>query len=179
MKRLSGLILCGGRSSRMGQDKSQVLYKDKTMLQHAVDLMEALHIPYYLSINQNQAYLSEQYQTITDLQPDLGPLGGICSALDTLETNLICLPVDMPDLQLEPLKQLLAEAQEQMACFQTAGRIQPFPSYWPLSVKAELHQALDKRELSLTQVMADNGANFIEYPEEHWPKNINRPDDLH
>ncbi|MBL7744850.1 MAG: NTP transferase domain-containing protein, partial [Chitinophagaceae bacterium] len=49
-----GVILCGGKSSRMGSDKGLLKLEAKTWAQTAVDKLTALEMPIVLSVNENQ-----------------------------------------------------------------------------------------------------------------------------
>ena len=51
---LIGVVLCGGKSSRMGSDKGLLKLNDKTWAELAVKKMEQLRIPVYVSINETQ-----------------------------------------------------------------------------------------------------------------------------
>ncbi len=71
---LSGAILCGGESSRMGRDKSQLLWRGRTLLECA---------QYQLSHLQQVAVIQK------DIRPSCGPLGGIHTALMTCPTDAV------------------------------------------------------------------------------------------
>ena len=59
MKPIHGLILCGGKSTRMGQDKTSVLLQGKPLLTHSIELFASLNIDFNLSVNPNQKELIE------------------------------------------------------------------------------------------------------------------------
>ena len=48
------IILCGGRSSRMGTDKGLLKLEETTWVQSAAEKMKQLNLPVYISVNQDQ-----------------------------------------------------------------------------------------------------------------------------
>lgn len=102
------LILAGGESSRMGQDKAALLRPDgRTQLQHTVDLA-SMTAPDLVLVSTNIPRNIKGTHELPDRHKDCGPLAGIESAL-SLAINgdcLLVLPCDMPLLTgdlLEPL----------------------------------------------------------------------------
>src|SRR5947209_5436350 len=110
----SGFILAGGRSSRMGTDKSQLRFGNSTLIESAIDRMRK--VTSNVSIVSPRDDLSKYAPVIHDVYPDRGPLGGIHAALasSTHELNLM-LAVDMPLVPVELLEKLLAAAAESQA----------------------------------------------------------------
>ncbi len=125
-----GLILAGGGSTRMGVDKSQLRREQQTMLTFSRALLSSLGLVVHVSGGR---------QGIADRTPQSGPLGGIHSVLETLQPDaLLVLPVDMPLLTTELLRQLM-NAGERLSvpvCYQDCY----LPLYLP--VNAELRNYL-------------------------------------
>lgn len=104
----SGIVLAGGQSSRMGQDKAELMLKGKTMLESTRQwLLDAGASEVLLNRNQFSAgYLP-------DIYPGLGPLSGIhAAAFSRPEQDLLCVPVDMPLLTANVLRQLVVTGRE-------------------------------------------------------------------
>lgn len=82
MRKLNGLILTGGRSTRMGQDKSQLVYHGKPQREHLTDLLWPYCNAVFWSVNANQAaeLTNPQQPLIVDAFDWPGPLNGILSA---------------------------------------------------------------------------------------------------
>lgn len=98
------LILAGGRSTRMGADKATLAWRGRPLLDHLVGVLTragagAVHI----------AGRQPDGRGIADRWPDLGPLGGLASALPAITDGmLLVLPVDLPLLDARALGPLLA-----------------------------------------------------------------------
>jgi molybdenum cofactor guanylyltransferase len=107
-----GVVLAGGKSSRMGQDKALMQYQGSTLLARAIALLDAAGAKQVLVSGR-----AEHSQGIPDLLPHCGPPGAVLSLLSWLEQQqrlaqlpLLMIPVDMPLLTAATVKQLLASA---------------------------------------------------------------------
>jgi molybdenum cofactor guanylyltransferase len=121
MQRVTGFVLAGGKSTRMGQDKATMLLAGTTLLERALAILRQV-TPEVVIVGSPEKY-AELGHAIADLYPDHGPLGGIHTALThtTTEFNLI-LAVDMPKVSAALLRFLLAEASASAALI-TACRV--------------------------------------------------------
>lgn len=112
-KSFAGLVLAGGRSSRMGQDKSQLELNGKTLLQRAVTLLNNTGATELLvSAHSELALASPSFdevdlQVVTDRFKNKGPLAGIDAAMSKTELPLLIIPVDMPLLTSTQLRNIV------------------------------------------------------------------------
>lgn len=103
------LILAGGRSQRMGQDKSSLQRPDgRTQLDYLIALAESLNADRIL-VNHGHATTRGDVSVIHDRLADKGPLSGIHAAVTELQDDdrLLVLPCDMPALNASLLAPLL------------------------------------------------------------------------
>ena len=73
---LYSLLLAGGKSSRMGQDKRFLVFQGQTLVERSLALLQ--------NTGSDQLLISGElagYKSIPDLLPDSGPLGGLHAAL--------------------------------------------------------------------------------------------------
>lgn len=127
---VTALILAGGKGSRMGhQDKGWVSYKNKPLIQHAIDIVAPQVQDIVISYNQNEArYTALPYKGTTDRTPGyLGPLMGILSCRDLIATDLtFVMPCDTPGLPLDIIAQLMAPLESHaLAVVHDGTRLQP------------------------------------------------------
>ncbi|NIJ78685.1 molybdopterin-guanine dinucleotide biosynthesis protein A [Xanthomonas campestris] len=111
----TGVVLAGGRSSRMGQDKALLPWRGRSLLEHMQALLR--------DAGAHKVVISgdrPDYAGIADAQPDLGPLGGLASAIDRVAdaTTLVVVPVDMPLLSGPLLDRLLAPPHRRCVTFE-------------------------------------------------------------
>jgi molybdenum cofactor guanylyltransferase len=108
--KLNGLVLAGGKSTRMGQDKSAIVYHEKSQQNHTAQLLSKLCEKVSISLRSRQdATTAGDFPVIEDTFTGLGPLGAILSALRE-EPNSAWLVVacDLPYLDLESLEFLVS-----------------------------------------------------------------------
>ncbi|KQQ75732.1 molybdopterin-guanine dinucleotide biosynthesis protein A [Xanthomonas sp. Leaf131] len=110
-----GVVLAGGRSSRMGQDKALLPWRGRPLLEHMQTLLRNAGARDVLISGDRPGYAG-----IADAQPDLGPLGGLASVIDRVAdaATLIVVPVDMPLLSKPLLDRLLAPPPQRCAAFE-------------------------------------------------------------
>jgi molybdopterin-guanine dinucleotide biosynthesis protein A len=108
---LYGLVLTGGRSRRMQRDKAGLEYAGKSQLARAMELLTPLVVRCFVSIRADQLHDPQRaaFDTIADIKPSLGPIGGIHAALHAYpEQAWLILACDLPFLDRATLQQLIA-----------------------------------------------------------------------
>jgi molybdopterin-guanine dinucleotide biosynthesis protein A len=104
---ITGIVLAGGRSSRMGSDKSLIKLKDKALIEYAIDALKPLCSKVVISSN-NFIYDFTGCEVWPDELPDRAPMIGIYSCLKRSETDVnIVLSCDMPLMSTAMLEYLL------------------------------------------------------------------------
>ena len=106
---LFGLLLAGGRSRRMGQDKARIEYDGRPQMQRGLELLGSVCKETFLSIRGDQntpagvASLADNYR-------DAGPLGGIVTAFDyRSDVAWFVIACDLPFLDRETLLALVKQ----------------------------------------------------------------------
>lgn len=104
-----GVVLAGGKSSRMGCDKAQLMWDGKTLLQHQINLLKEVLTYEDIFISGNRF----EFQSINDTYLGGGPLVGLLSVINHFldksnqPMRILIVPVDMPLLTVNLLKELL------------------------------------------------------------------------
>lgn len=133
---VTGFVLAGGRSSRMGSDKALLPFRDSNFLHHALEtLSAACHRPAKAVVSPHKAPIYEKLLStdavITDEYPDHGALGGIHAALAHCETDFaMVLAVDLPKVEPVAVANMIAlaaadESLDALVPEQDDGRLQP------------------------------------------------------
>lgn len=104
---MAGIVLAGGHSSRMRQDKAELNWGGKSLLSRQVSLLEDI-------ICSKDIYISghrPKYNSIADIDANQGPVEGLRSVLTYIKkkrySSVLVLPVDMPLISREDLLYLV------------------------------------------------------------------------
>ncbi|HUG12739.1 MAG TPA: molybdenum cofactor guanylyltransferase [Opitutaceae bacterium] len=110
---ITGLVLAGGHSRRMGTDKSALVLSDgRTLLARQVDLLRQAGVDEVIvSRRPGQPPIAVPAQTLIDCAPDSGPLAGIATALAAMRGELLfVIAVDMPHVSTAVVRQMISLA---------------------------------------------------------------------
>jgi len=111
-----GLLLAGGRSSRMRRDKAALEYRGRTQLEDAYDLLASVTQRAFVSVRPDQMNepLRQRFPQIVDEHTDLGPLAGILAAQRAHpDAAWLVLACDLPFLDTAVLRHLLERRDRQ------------------------------------------------------------------
>lgn len=107
---LYGLVLAGGKSRRMGQDKATLRRDGQSQLAYVVQLLGELLERVFVSARADQQDEAErsQFEQIVDRYQDLGPVAGILSAMERYpHVDWLVLACDLPNIDATTLSHLL------------------------------------------------------------------------
>jgi len=129
--KLYGLVLSGGRSTRMGQDKGVIQYHDLPQRDHIYNLLSGVCEKTFLSIREEQVTeISAGIPAIIDKDEYKGPLNGLLSAHSIYpEVAWFVLACDLPLIDLNAINQLidLRDSSKSATAFATRGSGLPEP----------------------------------------------------
>lgn len=106
---ISGFVLTGGKSSRMGVEKGLMLFDGKSLVQRALETLSVVADEVFISAN-NPYYNQFSKPVIPDIVQGIGPMGGIYSCLVQSATDYnIFLSCDTPFVSSDLLLYLMRE----------------------------------------------------------------------
>ena len=105
---ITGIILCGGKSSRMQTNKALLKLGDKTVIEIVAEKLKSIFNEVLISANDSKEYDFLKLPVVNDIFIGKGPLAGIHSALkySSTEKNFI-ISCDMPLISVELIKYLI------------------------------------------------------------------------
>lgn len=107
--RLKGLVLAGGKSSRMGADKGEIVWHGVPQREYAARLLSEFCEEVYLSCRPDQAADMAPHPVITDTFTGLGPYGAILSAFrHDPDAAWLVLACDLPLFDREAVRELVS-----------------------------------------------------------------------
>lgn len=109
-----GVVLAGGKSQRFGEDKSQVKLGDKILIDYILsEIIDEFNEVLVVSNNSINFKKSKKISLIEDFKKDLGPLGGVLTAMKWVKDNnkdyqwISTFPADTPFFKNQILKDFL------------------------------------------------------------------------
>ncbi len=125
VSKVSGCVLAGGSSKRMGTDKALLKLGDKTFLEIQIDKLKSMGIEDILYVRGEDVGVPGA-RRVTDLYPERGPLGGIHAGLQACENNCcLFLGVDVPLVPEDFLKELIVRHTSGITIAQSKGHDEP------------------------------------------------------
>ncbi|MFV0321302.1 MAG: molybdenum cofactor guanylyltransferase [Alphaproteobacteria bacterium] len=121
------VILAGGHSARMGQDKAELIWNNQPLWQHQRQILQGADCENIVVARNQDGYLQDSPQFL-----HYGPLAGFEAGLNALKKisgdYLLVLPVDMPLITPKIIKKLVATAQKSQGKYAViAYKNQVFP----------------------------------------------------
>ena len=156
-QQITGVVLAGGKASRMGfRDKAFAILDDAPLIEHVIANSAEQVGQLIISVNRNlKKFEYLELPLISDIKHAYsGPLVGICSAMHWMLSRgvkpdsayLACFPADVPWFPhslVEKLKQELEDKDKQVAWSECAGQVQPLFSLWSLKTLPIVEQAIE------------------------------------
>ena len=150
-KHITGIILAGGKSSRIGSDKGFLLLNEKAFIQHIIEAMQPL-VNDIIIVSNNPDYDIFNLKRVTDLIENSGPLAGIYTGLhhSNTENNLV-LSCDVPLINTETLKKLTTNIEEHIDVIQleSKGKTMPLIAIYKTHCKNKFFELLQQGEKRL------------------------------
>ena len=152
----SGVVLCGGRSVRMGSDKALLELEGRTLLEHAVATLRALTPHVFLATGPAARYPELGLERVLDRAGGAGPLAGLCAALEHARARgtrwLLALACDVPHVRPQVFRALHARAQREgaQACLlETEEGLEPLIAVYSTECLPAVERALLRGEKRL------------------------------
>lgn len=145
---ITGVILSGGKSSRMGTNKALLKLGNTTVIERAVNLITPLFPKIFLSTNSPEEYSFLQLPFLQDEQKGIGPVAGIYAGLKHAETEKVfIISCDIPLMTRDVIEFLCEYNSSSPILISTAdGFIQPLCGLYNRSLLPALTAFIRKHE---------------------------------
>jgi molybdenum cofactor guanylyltransferase len=177
---ITGVVMAGGNSSRMGTDKGLLHYRGKPLIQYAIDALKPQCSEIIIS-TQNQEYSQFGLPLVHDEIPDCGPIGGIYSVLKTSLTDyILVLACDMPFVSSETIQILMSEV-EDFDCVvpRVNGMFEPLCGVYSKLLIKKIEERLKTGHYSLYGLIVESNCRFVDFKEDIPDfRNFNTSNDL-
>ncbi len=182
---VQALILTGGKSTRMGTDKSMLEYHGQPQSEYLYEQLSRIFLHYnkeqkgvYLSVRED---INASRNIITDKFKDLGPFGGICSAfMENPNTAWFVIATDLPYVNRKMIHHLLKHRNPKKIATAFKGKDSEFPepliTIWEPKAYPILLNYLSQGYSCPRKVLINSDVEIVEV-ENYYIQNINTPED--
>ncbi|PYK82784.1 MAG: hypothetical protein DME37_01695 [Verrucomicrobia bacterium] len=149
---ISAVLLVGGESRRMGQDKATLIFRGKPLWQNQLDLLRTLQPEeIFISARVDPPWRPSGVQFVSDEPPSRGPLSGLSATLARISGDyLLALAIDMP-LMSENYLRLICNLIEpgRGVLPMIVDRAEPLAAIYPKGARIDFITALSGSDFSL------------------------------
>lgn len=174
-------LLSGGRSSRFGSDKALACVEGKPLLLQAAEALQEAGCSVTVVAERAGKYAALGLETIADEIPGLGPLGGICTALQHAAParHVIVVSCDLQGITPVWIQCLLHAPDDANLVLFESDPMQPLLGRYATSLLESARHARDHGRRAVHAFVSASSPTFITPPADiAGLRNINRPEDL-
>jgi molybdopterin-guanine dinucleotide biosynthesis protein A len=180
-----GLVLAGGRSTRMGRDKAALDWQGRPALERAFDLLEDCTDRAFVSLRVDQAGdpLRATWPHILDGEAGSGPIAGIAAAQAAFpDAAWLVLACDLPFVDAATLHHLLARRDRSRlaTAYRNAhdGLPEPLCAVWEPESREPVLEFIAAGRHCPRKVLIQSGAVLVDLPAPRALDNVNTPAEL-
>jgi molybdopterin-guanine dinucleotide biosynthesis protein A len=162
---MTGVVLAGGRSRRMGRDKAWLSLRGRPLVSHQAALLAAVFEDVRISAKEIGKLAEFPYPVIPDRDPADAPIFGLRASLQFLRHPIFALAVDMPRVPV-PLIQAIAErfleAEDECLVPRARGKLQTLCGAYGSSLLPRIESHIAAKKLSLHELVAASHSEIWE-----------------
>jgi molybdopterin-guanine dinucleotide biosynthesis protein A len=161
----AAIILAGGKSSRMGEDKSLLSVDGESMIARIVRQTQRICAKTFVSARHPDQYRFEGVTLVPDTAPGEGPLAGIIASLAATdhEINFVC-TCDLPDIDEALVRRMIETARTCDAVMprSKSGQVEPLFAVYRRSILPRLREAFDAGERRIRVICEKLEVRYLE-----------------
>lgn len=173
------VIFAGGKSSRMGKDKSLLPFGDySTLTEFQQAKLSTMFDKVYISAKENKFYFD--CMVIEDNYTENSPLVGLISIFETLKVEeVFILSVDAPFVNKETIQKLLEHNQSSLDVIvaQSPSGVQPLCGLYKRSILPLAYMQLKKGNHRIGDLLNLVNTLFVKFDEDAPFTNLNHPEE--
>lgn len=183
---ITGIILAGGKSRRMGIEKGLAELKGKPLIEYAIDLMRQLAGTILISAN-SKAYYAYPFEVVPDVVPHSGPMGGIYSCLQKSKTEInLVVSCDTPFIKPQLYDYLLDQGKDHACVVPWHGEdlYEPLCAVYHKSLLDDFRRFIEAGNFKIPDLFEEvdflpvKMGRHLSFYHDHLFFNINRQQDL-
>ncbi|KAA6439791.1 NTP transferase domain-containing protein [Dyadobacter flavalbus] len=184
-KGLYGMVVCGGQSTRMGTDKSEIVYYKKPQREHVSDMLRIFCEKVFVSCNSNQAgRISNPDSLLIDLPEfsNIGPMAALLTANTVFpENDFLVLACDYPFIDAEDLDFFLQTINEKSftaAFYNDKDSVyEPLIAWYSKESLQKIKNCFYNQQFSLQRFLKESNAQQFKPIHTDHLKSVDTPED--
>jgi molybdopterin-guanine dinucleotide biosynthesis protein A len=165
----TAVILCGGKSSRMGFDKCKIKIENKYLLEIIGEQLEEVFDDIILLSNDEFKFKEMKYRVMKDVIPDLGPMGAIYSSFKHSSSKYVFVTAcDMPLINVDFIKymmEVIKNKEVEGVVSYKSGYIEPLYAFYSISMIDRFEGCIENQKFKLLEVIKGSRMYYIEEDE--------------
>jgi molybdopterin-guanine dinucleotide biosynthesis protein A len=181
---VTGVILAGGKSSRMGKNKALLSYHGKRLIDAPIAILTRIFSNVVLSVREANDYAGYSLPKIADQYDAIGPIGGICSILKSGYSRIFCVACDMPFLNEALITHLCGISGFDAVIPVWEGREEVLHAVYSDTLIPRFEEVIQSRQYKLIHALSSSNVRYIGHeeirrfdPTGDSFKNVNTPGD--
>ena len=167
----SAVVLAGGKSSRMGFDKSTMVLQNKKLIESTIKKLDSLFDDIIISVDGLEKKSEFNHDKIVvDKVKGVGPLGGMISALEMAQSDrLFVIPCDMPVIDIKYISFMMKYMDDnEIILSEKNGYFEPFPGFYSKSLIPRIEELINQNRRSIRAIFECSRTKVIS--ESEWKK---------
>ena len=176
----TAIIMAGGKSSRMGQDKSMLPINGVPAIKHVLDQLAPYFDEILISSNNRAEHSFDGVKVVADEAMGAGPLVGIASALRISQNEInFVVACDIPEVDIATTGRLISESDGFDAVIPQTGasRYEPLFAVYKKSVLVEVDKAIASKKFRVIDALENCKVNYIDLGGDLEFRNLNTMND--
>ncbi len=178
---ITPVVLVGGHSQRFGRNKLLEPVRGRMLVSIPVDALRRVFGPRVAAVGACDPGVAAMADAVLeDPYPGLGPVGGICAALEGARGDVFVCAGDLVAIDARAIRTVLASAAanpDALACLAHDGRLHPTIGVYRGGCLPYFQQAIRESALRLRSILPEGLAVHAAVASGA-TRNINRPEDL-
>jgi molybdopterin-guanine dinucleotide biosynthesis protein A len=180
------VVLSGGESLRMGQDKGFIEFEGKSLIERTLDTLRPIFKEIFIIAKKRELFSSFALPVYSDIFPNGGPMGGIYTGFSYSRGPVFAVACDMPFLNPKVIGFLLGKLQNfDAVVFRSPDGLHPLHGVYSRSVIPMMENLLNKGDLKMMDFLQKIKTLEIDLdqvrhldPQLRCLTNINTPEEL-
>ncbi|HVJ49750.1 MAG TPA: molybdenum cofactor guanylyltransferase [Desulfitobacterium sp.] len=164
---MTGILLAGGKSSRMGKNKAFLEVNGKPLIERNLELLKSIFTEVFISSNTPELYNCYREKVVQDRYPGSGPLGGLHACLEEVRTEYaFFVACDIPMLDPELIR-FMASLTEAYECVvpQTEDGLHPLFAFYNKSCLLRIEEFLQAGHFKVIDLIPQLSVRYVQEKE--------------